>query len=162
MNDFNVLPKGGYDALSPVCDFNTIAGVDCKWRYVDDTLLGMQMNILEEEFDETKEAYLGDDRQEVIDGACDLIVVAAGLLHRLGVEPNIAMQAVNQSNASKFCYNEHDANMSVAAYSSDTRYKNVHWQLVQGVYVIRGKKVGGTGWKILKGINYKAPDLSGM
>ncbi len=67
-----------------------------------------QMTYVEEEFYELLHAYNNLDREEVIKEACDLIWVAYGLLHTMGVDTDIAFGKVSDSNMSKlpFTYKE--------------------------------------------------------
>ena len=67
-----------------------------------------QMTYVEEEFYELLHAYNNLDRKEVIKEACDLIWVAYGLLHTMGVDTDIAFGKVSDSNMSKlpFTYKE--------------------------------------------------------
>lgn len=153
-----------YDALTPVCQFNTLAGFPQEYRHIEDDSVQFQMNqIIQEEFDELLDAFQAVNRGEVIDGAGDLIVTAAGLLHRMGLDPNDVMAAINASNQSKFCHTAHDAYESVCQYDDDPRYHSVKAELVDDLYyVIYGKKPGSDSWKILKGINYFEPDFSAL
>lgn len=62
------------------------------WRYAEH---------MEEEVQETAEAMTDRDYVKAIDGAVDTIVVAIGLLHSIGVDPDKAWQLVHQANMSK-------------------------------------------------------------
>jgi len=68
----------------------------------------LQIQFIEEEFYELLHAYNNLDREEVIKEACDLIWVAYGLLHTMGVDTDIAFGKVSDSNMSKlpFTYKE--------------------------------------------------------
>tara|TARA_Y100001951_G_scaffold88923_1_gene80859 strand:+ start:898 stop:1296 length:399 start_codon:yes stop_codon:yes gene_type:complete len=60
-----------------------------------------QMTYVEEEFYELLHAYNNLDREDVIKEACDLIWVAYGLLHTMGVDTDTAFGKVSDSNMSK-------------------------------------------------------------
>lgn len=150
----------GYDALQPVIDFNNISGNESVERSLLDSLPQLYRDLVEEEYIEMQEAFELMNLKEVVDSAGDLITVCAGLLHSLGYNPNDVMKAINESNHSKFCYNETDAIKSVEQYEGDDRYVNVHYRKVGNVYVVYGQKAGGDGWKILKGVDYHEPDFS--
>ena len=56
---------------------------------------------LREEAEETFGAVSGADFVKAADGAVDSIVVAIGLLHSLGIDPNAAWDAVHRANMRK-------------------------------------------------------------
>lgn len=147
----------GYDALQPVVDFNETSGNTCEKRNLDSMLPMLYENLLAEEYDEFLSAKTLED---TLDSLADITVIAAGMIHVLGYNPNEVMKAVNESNMSKFCDTESDAIKSVEQYEGDSRYVNVHYRLVNGRYVIYGQKLGGDGWKILKGIHYHEPQFN--
>lgn len=62
------------------------------WRYAKH---------LQEESKETVDALTELDYVKAVDGAVDSIVVAIGLLHSLGVDPNAAWNIVHKANMSK-------------------------------------------------------------
>lgn len=67
---------------------------------------------------------------------------------------------VTKGNYSKFCTSEEDAIKSVESYAVDNRYKDVYYELVGDLYVIKGFKVDseeGDAPKILKGVNFEEP-----
>jgi len=152
-----------YDALSPVVDFNVKAGFEVERREVEDQEVQTQMYaIYQEEVDELLEAFESNDRTGVVDGAGDVIVTAAGLLAKMGINPNEVMRRINESNASKFCKDAVEAHESVVSYRDNKEYVDVHAKLVGDVYVIFGRKVGTGSFKILKGINYHKPKLDDL
>lgn len=144
-----------YDALSPVAEFNNLAG-NRKGGGVGD-----QLRYIAEEYTELLDAVISKDSEEaIIKEAADLIVTATGLLHRMGYNPNEVMEEVNKSNMSKFCDNLDDANKSVDFHKNAGRYEDVHFKVIDGKFVILGKAKGGNGYKILKSVNYVEADLS--
>lgn len=149
--------KKGYDALAPISEFNNIAGNTCEQRSIDETLPQLYLNLIDEEYIELSDAVEQNNLQEILDGASDLIVVAAGLLHTLGFDPNQVMQVINESNMSKYCSDEQEAKRSVQQYDGDSRYKNVHYKYQSEFdkWVVYGEKVDGKGLKILKSWKYK-------
>lgn len=79
--------------LTPTNDENTLDGIE------------MQINILFEELKETYDAFTEQDVVELLDGACDIFVVAAGLLQKLeaaGMNVEKALARVCANNISKF------------------------------------------------------------
>lgn len=57
--------------------------------------------MLQEEFDETKDALKNHDAEELVDGLIDVIVIAVGTLDLMGVEAEKAWNEVLRANASK-------------------------------------------------------------
>lgn len=149
--------KKGYDALTPISDFNTIAGNFRHTRSIDSMLAQLYLNLIDEEYTELLQAVEENNLQEVLDGAADLIVVAAGLIHVLGFDPNQVLKIVNESNMSKYCNDEQEAKDSVEQYSNDDRYTGVHYQYQPefNKWVVYGQKLNSSGRKILKSCDYK-------
>lgn len=140
--------------------FNELAGNTFEKRGMRDSSVLIQANLIEEEYVEMDEAFLQNDMTALVDSVCDLTVVSIGMLHKLGIDPVEAMKEVNESNLSKFCKTEYQANASVKKYEGDSRYSDVHHSKVGDWWVIYGKKADTDGWKVLKGVNYKEPDFS--
>lgn len=63
--------------------------------------LKFRMQLLEEEFMETIQAYQLQDPEEWVDGHIDLIVIALGNLHLAGVDADKAWKEVFRANMSK-------------------------------------------------------------
>ena len=149
------------DQLQRVVEFNEIAGNESKVRDLNDPLVRLYVSLVEEEFNEIFDALHENDRVGVLDGAGDLIVVAAGLIAMMGYNPVEILKEINDSNFSKYCTSEEEAVESVESYSDDPRYIEVCYKQVGDYFVILGKKVGhgGSGFKILKGVNYREPAL---
>ena len=64
-------------------------------------LLKLRMRMLLEEFQETMDAYLQEDKQEFVDGLVDLCVIAIGTMQIAGVDPQEAWDEVLHANKSK-------------------------------------------------------------
>ncbi len=60
-----------------------------------------RLDFLEEEFEETQKAFFSNDKEGVVDGLIDLIVVAIGTLDILGVDTDKAWDEVHGANMSK-------------------------------------------------------------
>ena len=60
-----------------------------------------RLDFLEEEFEETQKAFFSNDKEGVVDGLIDLIVVAIGTLDILGVDTDKAWDEVHEANMSK-------------------------------------------------------------
>lgn len=63
--------------------------------------LVFRMELLEEEFNETTQAVIKCDPEEVVDGLIDLIVIAIGTLNLAGVDTQKAWNEVYRANMTK-------------------------------------------------------------
>ena len=82
--------------------FNTISGSAQKTSAVD---IMNQIKLMQEETEETTEAYKQGDITGVLDGCVDVLYVTLGLLQKLqnaGVDTEGAMKQVAQDNLKKF------------------------------------------------------------
>lgn len=82
--------------------FNTISGSLAK---VDKASLALQLDLQQEEFIETVDAYDNKNPVELLDGVIDQAVVLFGMMQKLnalGVDVEGAFERVNQNNLSKF------------------------------------------------------------
>ena len=60
-----------------------------------------RLNMLQEELDETQNAFVNKDAEEVVDGIIDLCVFAIGTLEVFGVDANKAWDEVYKANMNK-------------------------------------------------------------
>ena len=155
INNVNILNT--FDAISK---FNEIGGSKKKIRDIHDPDVLFQLILIEEEFEELTLAMKNKNLTETLDAIGDMIVVVSGLAHKLGFNTQEIMDIINESNFSKFCYTLRQAEKSVESYKNDDRYKNVTYEIIDGIYVIKGKPKDNSdgSYKILKGINYKSPE----
>ena len=82
--------------------FNTISG---SLDEVNKSSLALQIDLLQEEFLETVEAFDNKDATEFLDGVADMFVVIAGLIQKLealGVNVDAAIRKVCVNNLDKF------------------------------------------------------------
>ena len=63
--------------------------------------LEFRLDFIKEEYDETKEALITEDAEEVVDGLIDLCVVAIGTLDAMGVNVHKAWDSVLDANMAK-------------------------------------------------------------
>ena len=63
--------------------------------------LKFRIEFLQEELDETREAHIVKDPEEIVDGLIDLCVVAIGTLDAYGVDPYKAWDEVLRANMAK-------------------------------------------------------------
>jgi predicted HAD superfamily Cof-like phosphohydrolase len=89
-----------------VKDWMKIAGQPCPSEELADTGYNAQAdlyaNLIEEEYEEFKQALKDKDEVEQLDAVCDLIWVAAGYAHSKGWDLDDAFAEVGRSNYSKF------------------------------------------------------------
>ena len=149
-----------FDTFPAISKFNEIGGNEKKPRALDDPSLEAQQDLIDEEVEEIEEGFAEGNLLKILDGIGDSIVVISGLAHKLGFDTKDIMDIINESNFSKFCENEKDADLSVEWYKqNDNRYYDVHWEKIGDFYVIKGKKSPGAhSYKILKGIHFVDPE----
>ena len=83
--------------------------------------LKLQVDLLQEELDETREALLEWDLEELLDGLVDLQVVLYGLVGMFGAKDvfKVAFNRVHRSNMSKFCNTEEEAQQTKKKYEEE-------------------------------------------
>lgn len=64
-------------------------------------LLAFRVSMLEEEFNETKDALAAEDPEEIVDGLIDIIVIALGTLDIYNVDTARAWDQVHSANMDK-------------------------------------------------------------
>jgi len=144
-----------------VIDFNKAFGVDNNTTSQTDLfdkdpkLTAYRLSLIEEEVDELKEAVTNKDFVEVLDALSDILYVVYGAFTAFGVDADKAFHLVHESNMSKLCKTESEAQQTVNWYieNDSERYDSpayrksedgIHW-------VVYNKSTK----KILKSINYK-------
>ena len=73
---------------------------DVDWRKIN-KFMQFRLGMMQEELDETKEAFDKKDEEEMVDGIIDLCVFAIGTLEVFGVDANKAWDEVYRANMSK-------------------------------------------------------------
>ena len=63
--------------------------------------LEFRLDFIKEEYDETREALIMEDSEEIVDGLIDLCVVAIGTLDALGVNAHKAWDEILEANMAK-------------------------------------------------------------
>ena len=63
--------------------------------------LEFRLKFIKEEYDETKEALIMEDAEEIVDGLIDICVVAIGTLDAMGVNAHKAWDEIFQANMNK-------------------------------------------------------------
>ena len=73
---------------------------DVDWRKIN-KFMQFRIGMMQEELDETKNAFEKKDAEEMVDGIIDLCVFAIGTLEVFGVDANKAWDVVYRANMSK-------------------------------------------------------------
>jgi len=73
---------------------------DVDWRKIN-KFMQFRIGMMQEELDETRNAFVNKDPEEMVDGIIDLCVFAIGTLEVFGVDANKAWDEVYRANMSK-------------------------------------------------------------
>lgn len=141
-------------AMNSIHAFNKISG---NFDKPIDT--NLEWDMMKEELKEYYDACTDGDTNKQIDALGDLFVVLYGTICKHGWKDKFpqALTDICTANGSKFCATEAQAHMSVEHYKQQGIEASYEWNEDYTVYVI--KRFDG---KILKGINFKAPDHSAL
>jgi len=149
-----------------VLEFNKSFGVKTHTEakpdifVTDPKLVQHRLNLITEEYEELKDAIEKHDYGEMCDALCDLLYVIYGCCSSTGIQADKAFKIVHDSNMSKLCKTEDEAQRTVEAYKLIERYKSPKYRLSDdGVnYVVYDAETT----KILKSIDYNPVDFSGL
>jgi predicted HAD superfamily Cof-like phosphohydrolase len=119
----------------------------------DPKLVEYRLSLIEEEFNELKDAISKKDFVEVVDALTDILYVTYGFYTAIGVDGDKAYKLVHESNMSKLCKTEEEAIKTVEFYKNDGRYDSPAYRLSPDgkYYVVYNQSTT----KILKSIYYK-------
>ena len=126
-------------------------------------MVGLCVNLIAEEFKELQDAVRDQNMTEVRDALADILVVTYGMAYRLGIDADADYDLVHESNMSKFCISEEEAQQTVDKYKSEYASGNSPYdtpsyrQATQNKdrWIVFNESTG----KILKNINYKKVTL---
>jgi predicted HAD superfamily Cof-like phosphohydrolase len=121
-------------------------------------LCKFRLNLIEEEFNELKDAIATNNFNEIRDALADILYVVYGTAIAFGINADSDFAIVHNSNMSKLCDTEEDAKMTVDAYktaiaSGKSNYSRpiyIHKPEINK-YIVKDGKTG----KVLKNIKYK-------
>ena len=142
-----------------VYDFNKCFGVsvsDTPQKNVFDEnpdLVKLRLSLIQEEVRELQDAIKDKNFTEVVDALSDILYVVYGAGVSFGIDLNKSFDIVHESNMSKSCKTEEEAQQTVEWYNNnDTPYDSPDYRKSDdGKYwVVYNKSTG----KILKSINY--------
>ena len=141
-------------------EFNPSFGVttSVKPQYnlfeTDPALVKYRLDLIEEEFNELKDAIVKKDYTETVDALGDILYVCYGFFSAIGCDADKAFSLIHQSNMSKLCKTEEEAIETVKWYKNeDGRYDSPTYRKSPDgkYYVVYNKNTS----KILKSIKYK-------
>lgn len=126
----------------------------------NDKLVQYRLSLVEEEFNELKEAVKTHDFTECLDGLGDSLYVIYGFFSALGVNGDDIFDIIHKSNMSKICENKQEAQHSVKLYKEETpqRYDSPAYRKSDcGKYFVVYNE---STMKILKSYKYQKVDFS--
>lgn len=133
--------------------------------------LKSQLALIDEEFEELKEAIANEDWEQVKDAVGDILVVTYGMGYRANFDCDKLMQSISASNFSKLCRNQEEIDATVAYYDSigvetfveeTVLNDETVWAIKSAkeqTYTEDGKVKSIKKGKFLKNINWFEPDL---
>jgi NTP pyrophosphatase (non-canonical NTP hydrolase) len=128
--------------------------------------LERQYRISKSEMDEIGQAIEDRDFEQLIDGIADVTTTNDGLAHIAGINGDVALQCVYQSNMSKFCATQEEVDATIAKYEALGVVLTVHGEFpakyvrsAQPQY-LKGELI--PAGKFLKGVKYQGPDFSAV
>lgn len=121
-------------------------------------LVDLRVKLIEEEFNELKDAIKDKNMKEVADALTDILYVVYGAGHAFGIDLNQTFNLVHNSNMTKACSSEDEAKNTVEYIKNTQKNFNPDYKLAKtgDKWIVYDKNTG----KILKNMNYKAVDLS--
>lgn len=135
-------------------------------KFGDVTKIPLAISLVQEEFDEMKEALENNDREELLDSIADLQFVIHNVAYFYGLTAEEIEKKYNQvvaSNYSKFCQTKEEAQQAVVAYAMGLHPskpdENIATHVVETgnakyPFVVKNLKTG----KLLKGLGYLEPN----
>ena len=125
-------------------------------------LIKFRLSLITEEYKELVQACTDKDITEVRDALSDILYVVYGMQDALGIDGDGDFDKVHNSNMSKVCVSEAEAQETVENYKrkykeGNSPYDSPYFIKVDETrYLIKNESTG----KVLKSINYKSVDLS--
>ena len=121
----------------------------------------LRISLIEEELNELKEAVKNNDFVEVLDALADILYVKYGAGAAWGVDLQKAFDLVHDSNMSKICSSQSEAEETVKWYKEhpEKGYPSPEYRPADeenNSFVVFEKTTG----KILKSVNYKSVNLT--
>lgn len=149
-----------------VIDFNKQFGIVVNEKPVlnifdtDEKLIKYRMSLIREEMGELEEAVKNKDYKETVDALSDILYVVYGMGCSIGIDLDKSYNIVHESNMSKLCKTEKEAEDTVKWYLNNPQLGYAHPAYRKSYddknYVVFNKDTE----KILKSIYYKAADFT--
>ena len=122
-------------------------------------LVQLRMALIRAEMKELEEAVATHDMVETVDALADILYVVYGMGASLGINLDKAFDIVHQSNMSKVCKNEEDAQETVRRYEEDPRYDSpVYEQVDNNLFLVKNQSTG----KVLKNYKYMPANFESL
>jgi NTP pyrophosphatase (non-canonical NTP hydrolase) len=135
-------------------------------KFGDVTKIPLAISLVQEEFDEMKEALEKNDREELLDSVADLEFVIHNVCYFYGLTAEEIEKKYNQvvaSNYSKFCQTREEAQQAVVAYATGLHPSKPNENIATHVvetgnaeypFVVKNLNSG----KLLKSLSYLEPN----
>lgn len=159
--------------FTDVHDLNKMFKVEqTQSNETDWSVMERQLEIIEEEFNELKEAIERRDWEEVKDAVGDVLVTTYGMGYRGNFDCDQLMENISNSNFSKVCRNQEEIDMTVEHYASmgcDVYVEEtslggeVVWAVKSAedqTYTDNGEVKKIPRGKFLKNVNWVSPNLN--
>uniref|UniRef100_A0A6C0LRL5 Phosphoribosyl-ATP pyrophosphohydrolase n=1 Tax=viral metagenome TaxID=1070528 RepID=A0A6C0LRL5_9ZZZZ len=128
----------------------------------DDKLINFRIKLIEEEFNELKEACQTKNLKETIDALADIEYVLNGMAVSMGIDLPAAFNEVHASNMSKICKTKEEVLETIEYYKTLKGFENIvvgyRPCTTKSGFVVYNEADG----KILKSKYFKVPDFSFM
>ena len=125
-------------------------------------LCNFRLDLIQEEFNELKQAVSENNIVEITDALADILYVVYGMGHVFGINLDKAFRIVHDSNMSKMCWNENEAVETIKYYETLKEFadrKITYRPDPSGKYYVVYDTESG---KILKSKYYKQVDFGDM
>lgn len=148
--------------LNQVSEFHTLFGAPIlsSPAVPEEDRQKLRHDLIEEELKELKTAFKDGDLVETLDALCDLQYVLSGAILECGLHEvfDEAFSAVHQSNMTKACKDELEANQTVEHYRQKGVESYAQYNEKLGCYLVYRESDN----KVLKSINYEPVQLEGF
>ena len=150
------------ESIDTIFEWLKVAGE----QHGNTTKIPLAISLVQEEFDEMKEAIQNKDKNELLDSFADLMFTTCNVLFYSGITPQEANKKFEQvvaSNYSKFCQTREEAQEAVIEYVKGTHPSKKGISIPTHVvetgnsaypFVVKNLENG----KLLKGLAYKDPN----
>ncbi|CAD7925183.1 unnamed protein product [Amoebophrya sp. A25] len=131
----------------------------------DPKTMKLRLDLIREEFKELEQAAGEKNMTEVLDALSDILYVTYGAGSSLGLDLDKAFALVHDSNMSKLCKTQEEAEATIEWYKANKTgpegkypYDSPAWRKSGDYFVVYNESSG----KVLKSINYKPVSFKSM